>query len=34
MVSFALISGNQHGLPLDTVVMREDVSESWSEKTC
>jgi len=30
-----LYRANQHGLPLETVVMREPVvSESWSERTC
>jgi len=33
--SLHLYRANQHGLPLETVIMREPVvSESWSERTC
>jgi len=30
-----LYRANQHGLPLETVIMKEPVvNESWSERTC
>jgi len=33
--SLHLYRANQHGLPLETVIMRESVvSEFWSERTC